>query len=254
MDNTDDAEYSNSQLANILSNVYQDVDNLRRELSLAKKRADKAERLLQSFQTIQQSSADVSSSSGQSPDVARLIMDYEDRLSRAERAREDAEARKRAIQEHWPSVERYLTLIERKAHDTRSSFSRVVSEDTSPISLPHLTSYSVNIPFFLPLSIHSQQLTVTTTRTPTYSQPSRHIPTPIPDAGTGPRAWTRRYNNRPPSDQEAKAMIATAAILTMYVSKSSFCSIIDPSSFCSSIHPILLLIPMKTIAPAANLA
>lgn len=143
MDNTDDnAEYSNTQLATLLADSYKDAEGLRRDLALAKKRADKAERLLLNFQTVQQSAADVSSSSGQSPDVARMIMDYEERISIAERAKEEAESRRRAIQEHWSSLDRYLSSIEFRAQDARSHFGRIVSGDNTHISLPSVPPYA----------------------------------------------------------------------------------------------------------------
>ncbi|KAF9445815.1 hypothetical protein P691DRAFT_830213 [Macrolepiota fuliginosa MF-IS2] len=142
MDTTDDSgECQNSQLATLLSDTFKDVENLKRELATAKKRAEKAERLVVNLQTNQQVAADVSSSSGQSPDIARMIMEYEDRISRAERTRDEAESRRRAIQENWMALERYFSQIEFRAHDVRSQFGRVVSGDTSPLSLTALPSY-----------------------------------------------------------------------------------------------------------------
>lgn len=215
MDNTDDAaEYSNSQLATLLADAYKDVDNLRRELATAKKRAEKAERLLVGLQTIQQSAAEVSSSSGQSPDVARMIMDYEDRLSRAERARDDAEARRRAIQENWLSLERYLAHIEHRAHDARSHFARIVSGDNTTLSLPSLTPYApASVSPLLPRS--SPVLIGTSTRTlPTSFHPSHRTQIPTQGGGHVPRAWTRTFHSLPPSDQEATTTIAADATLT----------------------------------------
>ncbi|KAF5344509.1 hypothetical protein D9756_011355 [Leucocoprinus leucothites] len=143
MDNSqDDPEYSNSHLATLLADSYKDAESLRRELTATKKRAEKAERLLHGLQTIQQSAGDVSSSSGPSPDVSRMLMDYEERLARAERARDEADARRRAMHDNWLSVDRYLALIEHRAQDARVHYARVVSGDNTNISLPSISPYS----------------------------------------------------------------------------------------------------------------
>lgn len=130
--------YSHSQLATLLADSYKDADNLRKDLAAVTQRAEKAERLLRGFQ---QSAPDASSSSSSSsPDIARVLMDYEERLSRAERARDDAEARRRATQEHWNSLERYLANIEMRAQDARAHYARVVSGDPSAGELSKLST------------------------------------------------------------------------------------------------------------------
>ncbi|KAF7776515.1 hypothetical protein Agabi119p4_4908 [Agaricus bisporus var. burnettii] len=142
MENPEDAEYSHTQLATLLADSYKDIDTLRRELVLVRKRADKAERMLLNFQTIQQSAADVTASSGPSPDVARMLMELEDRASRAERARDEAEARRRAVHDNWLALERYLSSVDVRTHDARSHFGRMLSGDSSPLSLPAPSPYA----------------------------------------------------------------------------------------------------------------
>lgn len=135
-----DDGYSHSQLATLLADSYKDADNLRKDLAVVTQRAEKAERLLRGFQ---QSAPDASSaSSSSSSDIARVLMDYEERLSRAERARDDAEARRRATQDHWNSLERYLANIEMRAQDARAHYARVVSGDPSAGELSKLSTPS----------------------------------------------------------------------------------------------------------------
>jgi hypothetical protein len=142
MENPDDGDYSNTQLATLLADSYKDVENLRRDLALVRKRAEKAERLLLNFQTIQQSAADTTASSGPSPDVSRMLMELEDRASRAERARDEADGRRRAVQENWLALERYMSSVEVRTHDARSHFARIISGDSSALSLPAPSPYA----------------------------------------------------------------------------------------------------------------
>jgi len=124
-----DDGYSHSQLATLLADSYRDVDNLRKDLATATQRAEKAERLLRGFQ---QSAPDASSSSSPSSlDISHVLMDYEERLSRAERARDEAEARHRSTQEHWISLERYLVNMELRVQEARAHYGRVVSGEPS---------------------------------------------------------------------------------------------------------------------------
>jgi hypothetical protein len=142
MENPEDGDYSNTQLATLLADSYKDVENLRRELAQVRKRAEKAERLLLNFQTIQQSAADVTASSGPSPDIARMLMELEDRASRAERARDDADGRRRAVQENWVALERYMSSVEVRSHDARAHFARIIAGDNAALSLPAPSPYA----------------------------------------------------------------------------------------------------------------
>jgi uncharacterized protein (DUF3084 family) len=144
MDTQEEVDFSNTQLATLLAESYKDAENLRRELASAKKRAEKAERVLVNLQTAQQASADASSVSGPSPDVSRMIMDYEDRIARAERGRDEAEARRRTIHDTWASLDRYFSLVETRAHDARLHFGRVVSGEITSVSLLPITPYAVS--------------------------------------------------------------------------------------------------------------
>lgn len=214
MENPEDAEYSHTQLATLLADSYKDIDTLRRELVLVRKRADKAERMLLNFQTIQQSAADVTASSGPSPDVARMLMELEDRASRAERARDEAEARRRAVHDNWLALERYLSSVDVRTHDARSHFGRMLSGDSSPLSLPAPSPYAppvVGLPLLLFMIILLNDSS-SPLRMP--FRLSRPIPIPIPADDPGRLVWMRRFNNRHTSDREARR---TDGIPTQYV-------------------------------------
>lgn len=188
MENPEDAEYSHTQLATLLADSYKDIDTLRRELVLVRKRADKAERMLLNFQTI--------------------------RASRAERARDEAEARRRAVHDNWLALERYLSSVDVRTHDARSHFGRMLSGDSSPLSLPAPSPYAppvVGLPLLLFMIILLNDSS-SPLRMP--FRLSRPIPIPIPADDPGRLVWMRRFNNRHTSDREARR---TDAIPTQYV-------------------------------------
>ncbi|KAH7923175.1 hypothetical protein BV22DRAFT_602589 [Leucogyrophana mollusca] len=127
---------SHAQLASLLSASYRDIDELRKELSSTRKRLDKTERLL----------AAQSSPTASSP-ASALIAD----LERAERARDEADARRRILSESWAELDRYLSVIELRAADARAGFSRIVAEGggqlvLAPIPVPGQQSQGANPP------------------------------------------------------------------------------------------------------------
>ena len=130
---------SNTQLAALLSDAFRDLDALRRDLAIAKKRAEKAERLIQTLTsdpTASPPNQDHQQKHAQT--VKKLIEDYEDRLAQAEMAREDAESRRRMAQDSWEQIERYLSLVESRAKDARIAFTRISEGSQAPLVLPPL--------------------------------------------------------------------------------------------------------------------
>ena len=186
---------SNSQLAAILSDAFRDIDSLKRDLALARKRAEKAERLIQTLT----SDSTASPSNGNPQDhaqIKRLIDDYEDRLAQAESAREEAEARRRVAQEGWEQVERYLALVESRAKDARMAFTRISEGSVAPLllppPLPHIGP---------PPSTYSSAQVMAPPNVPSRQNPRRHPaafpslpPHPNPNANPNlsPSAGTRR--------------------------------------------------------------
>jgi len=86
---------ANAHLALLLSGSYLDIESLRREVAITKKRADKAERLLANY-------TQANSANGGAPvNILQIseaaIRDYETRIERAENAREEADAQRRVI-------------------------------------------------------------------------------------------------------------------------------------------------------------
>ena len=207
---------SNTQLAALLSDAFRDLDAVRRDLAIAKKRADKAERLIQTLTSDPSSSPPNQEKNAQT--VKRLIDDYEDRLAQAETAREEAEARRRAAQESWEQIERYLSLVESRAKDARIAFTRISEGSLAPLVLPplppHIGTGGGSLSTYPPSS-SSQVMappTVPSRQHSRHQQSSRAFPSlpphPIPNTDhLSPNAGTRRprtpsmdglYNTQPP--------------------------------------------------------
>ena len=195
---------SNAQLAALLSDAFRDVDSLRKDLAFATKRAEKAERLVQTL-TSDASGSPSTHPNGNPQDqqqkhaqtVKRLIEEHEDRLAQAEMAREEAEARRRVAQEGWEQVERYLVLLESRTRDARTAYSRISEGSVAPLVLPSLpphigiggSSLSTYPPSssMAPPNIPSRQHS-------RHQQSSRAFPAlpPHPNPNLSPNAGTRR--------------------------------------------------------------
>ena len=204
---------SNTQLAALLSDAFRDLDALRRDLAIAKKRAEKAERLVQSL-----TSDPTASPPNGDQTVKRLIDDYEERIAQAEMAREDAEARRRVAQDNWEQVERYLSLVESRAKDARIAFTRI-SDGSLPLVLPPLPPHFASQ---YPSSSSSQAMappTVPSRQHSRHQQASRAFPAlpphPIPNPDhLSPNTGTRRprtpsmdglYNAAQPPPKRSRA-------------------------------------------------
>jgi hypothetical protein len=212
---------SNSRLAALLQDAFREVDALRRDLAIAKKRAEKAERLIQTLTS--DPSASPPNQHQRQNTVKRVIDDYEDRLTQAEMARDDAEARRRVAQDSWDQVERYLSLVESRAKDARIAFTRV-SESSLPLVLPSFPPHfgAAGSLSSYPPSSSSQVMappTVPSRQHSRHQQSSRAFPVlpphPIPNHDhLSPNAGTRRprtpsmdgiYNNAQPPPKRSRA-------------------------------------------------
>ena len=140
---------SNAQLAALLSDAFRDADALRRELSITRKRVEKAERLIQNLTSDSTSSPPNGNPQEQQHQQAQrhaqtiklLTEDYEDRLAQAELARDEADSRRRLIQDSWEQVERYLALVESRAKDARIAFARISEGSVASLALPPLPTH-----------------------------------------------------------------------------------------------------------------
>lgn len=126
---------SPAQLASLLSDALHEVETLKRDLATQKRRADKAERLLANYQQVSTGNGSPSApapGSTNSPSAqideaaARLILECEARVERAELERHDMEARMQRIQAQWMEDERTLFEAESKIAEIRASFSQVI--------------------------------------------------------------------------------------------------------------------------------
>jgi len=195
---------SNTQLAALLAEAYRDNDSLRKELASTRKRAEKAERIIQvinsdpiSSPSTAGGSATNGGSANSSPldvqqlqqrhaeTVKRLIDEYDEQVRSAQMAREDAETRRRGLFDGWEQLERYLADLELRAKDARSALSRIASGGgpASALSLPGLPS---------PITLLSA------------SSPSSANPTQFPLATMGPPgAVPSHRTSRPTSSRTA---------------------------------------------------
>jgi hypothetical protein len=193
---------SNTQLAALLSEAFREIDALKRDLAIAKKRAERAERLVQTLNS-DPSSSPPNQDQQHAQTLKRLIEDYEDRLAQAEMAREDAEARRRVAQESWEQTERYISLVESRAKDARIAFARVSEGSLVPLVLPplppHIGAGGGSLSTYPPSS-SSQVMappTVPSRQHSRHQQSSRTFPAlpphPIPNTDhLSPNAGTRR--------------------------------------------------------------
>lgn len=123
-----------SQLASLLSHSLREVEVLKHDLAHYKRRAEKSERLLASFQklstavgTSQNSSATTPSSSSVDEDAVRLvILEHEARTERAEIERDELGARLCRLQEAWGDLDRHLLGLESRARDARVNYDRLM--------------------------------------------------------------------------------------------------------------------------------
>ena len=147
---------SPAQLASLLSDALHQVETLKRELSLQKRRAEKAERLLSNYQKISPA-ADVSNpenpaGANQFDEKAakHLILECEARVERAELERTDLEARIARIQAQWVEDERVLFEAESKLAEVRNTFSQIITHRGGQLVVvngqgPHAAAQLANV-------------------------------------------------------------------------------------------------------------
>ncbi|KII83324.1 hypothetical protein PLICRDRAFT_180581 [Plicaturopsis crispa FD-325 SS-3] len=120
----------NSELAALLSQTYAELEAVKADLAATIQRAEKAERF-----------ADQLVAANDNDGAARAVVDAEARVLAAERARDEADVRRRIVTEAWGELERYLQVVDIRSADARAGFARIVQDGgghlvLSPIPLP----------------------------------------------------------------------------------------------------------------------
>ncbi|TFK82304.1 hypothetical protein K466DRAFT_648057 [Polyporus arcularius HHB13444] len=159
------ASGSPAQLASLLAKALEETESLKQQLDSMKRRADKAERLLASFQSTVQSPTNGSppGSSPGSPSKPQLseaarktIMECENRAERAEQARDEAEARLRMLQESWVELDRFFASAELRNADVRAQFTRLVAQGGGElITIPPIPAQNS---IYIPSSLQQSSL------------------------------------------------------------------------------------------------
>ncbi|GJE97279.1 hypothetical protein PsYK624_134950 [Phanerochaete sordida] len=115
---------SPAQLASLLSSSLHESDSLKRELKDTRRRAEKAERLLVSYQ---KPSPVPTEGPAEGQDEGSYIADLEARASRLLAEKEELEARLTRLQENWQDCEHYIVEAETAAANARISFSNIMA-------------------------------------------------------------------------------------------------------------------------------
>lgn len=116
---------SPAQLASLLSSSLQETENLKHELRDSRRRAEKAERLVASYQ--KQSPAAAEPPAPESAEDPSYIAELEARASRLLTEKEELEARLTRLQESWVDCEQYIIDAETAAANARASFSNLMA-------------------------------------------------------------------------------------------------------------------------------
>ncbi len=213
------ASSSPAQLAALLTKSLQEAESLKSELAQVKRRADKAERLLAVFQQSSQSTSPNGSPPGSSQgapskphlsEAARkAIFDSDARADAAERARDEAEARLRMLQEYWTDVDRFFSQMDARTADMRSRWTRYIESGGGPI-VPIGNIPSQNASVYLPTALQQHDLPLpplphrshsVRTRLAGPSQPFPSVTLPPPPSTSSSRVRPRAdsmdagYNN-----------------------------------------------------------
>lgn len=187
------ASDSPAQLATLLANAIQEADAFKHELSVAKRRAEKAERILANLSSSSSGSPPTSNGADpqqHSPATVKIIMDYEARIERAERARDDTEARLLAVQDAWSQLDRYLASLEYRTHDARAVFTRLLDDkNAKPV---FSTTFKGLLEAPLPFQLSPTSSRIPSSRLPNQVSSSSLSQVPLPPPPTISTSRVRR--------------------------------------------------------------
>jgi hypothetical protein len=112
-----------------------------KELEKMKQRAGNAERLTR-FTAVAEGGSEGANRNGNATtnrtnnasqplpeSTVRLIRELEERLGHAENDRDESEAKRRMVMEHWARVDGYLGTLEYKTGEARTNFGRILREN-----------------------------------------------------------------------------------------------------------------------------
>ncbi|KAH9483345.1 hypothetical protein JR316_0005451 [Psilocybe cubensis] len=194
---------SNADLARLLALSYADIDDLRAQLALARKRADKADRLAKHLAPTDQHDLR----------IKQIVDDYEQKLARAEAERDDADARRREALEGWRQLDDLLSTLELHTRDARFIARAYLPDGAASMGPPaggagrqharHLSasgSARGSVAFPLALPPHPNPNPTSTHPAPT--APARRPRTPSMDSAYPPSKRSRGLDDqrgRPPT-------------------------------------------------------
>lgn len=119
------ASTSNTQLAQLLSESYQEIESLRHSLAEEKRRADH-------FQKIAETLKDgLPPSASSSSELFERVRAAEERAYNADRERNEEAARRQTITQLWHQLRDYLNAIDAHGSEARRELDRMIEMKTS---------------------------------------------------------------------------------------------------------------------------
>ncbi|KAL1937325.1 hypothetical protein VTO73DRAFT_13838 [Trametes versicolor] len=221
------ASSSPAQLAALLTKSLQEAESLKSELAQVKRRADKAERLLAIFQSSSQSGSPNGSPPGSSQGASskphlseatrKAILDSDARADAAERARDEAEARLRMLQEYWTDVDRFFSQMDARTADMRSRWTRYIESGGGPI-VPIGNIPTQNASVYLPTALQQHDLPLpplpSRSARMRVAGPSQPFPSIAWTPGTTTASFLGQVPRHPPSDPAPSATPTVGATAT----------------------------------------
>lgn len=200
---------SPAQLASLLSNSLQENENLRRELASVKRRAEKAERLVSSFQKFSATggSPNPSGSGNSTPangqfdeaTARSVVLDCEARAEHFLVERDELTARINCLQEGWAELDHFLYEKAVEATEARARFSLLMNKRGGDLVV-------VGDREGLPVAAALSQQAARDSRAP---RPSPHLSvrTSVPTSRSGVPLSAQQYGSMPvppPASQNSR--------------------------------------------------
>ncbi|CAL1701871.1 unnamed protein product [Somion occarium] len=180
---------SPSQLALMLTNSLRENEDLKRELALYKRKAEKADRLMRDLHALNTATGKSSNAGPSSVPpghfdenaVKLLILECQERAERAEVKRDELEARIYKLQEHWMDFDRIAAGYETKQAEIRLKFSTLMASKGGELYV-----VGPGPPYATALAQARQDMA------------AQHPPQPTPNSRVRPRAGSLDGSSYPP--------------------------------------------------------